>query len=513
MNENFFALLESHFPANRDLLCIESVDGVNYTWNDLERGTAQIANLLEAFQLPPGSRVAAQVEKSPEALLLYLATLRAGYVFLPLNTAYREVEAAYFFDNAGPALIVCDPENLSWVSRVAAETCRAIVLTLSADGGSGTLIDEAQRQPVEFQTVPRAAEDLAAILYTSGTTGRSKGAILSHRNLSSNALTLHDYWGWSYNDTLIHALPIFHVHGLFVAAHGALLSGGRMIWLPKFDAQEVVRLLPHSTVFMGVPTMYSRLLAEPGLCEEICVNVRLFISGSAPLSFDTFREFQERTGHTILERYGMTETNMLASNPYDPHEGGRLGGTVGKALPGVSIRVVDDRGNLCAPGEIGGIEVKGPNVCLGYWRAPEKTREDFTADGWFKTGDVGRFGGMTAGVKAPPNYLTIVGRNKDLIITGGFNVYPKEIEGFIDALPGVAESAVFGVPHADFGEAVAAAVVPRPGAVLVEAQMIKLLKQQIANFKVPKRIHIVTELPRNVMGKVQKNVLKQTYPD
>ena len=513
MNENFFALLESHFPADRSQFCIETLHGVHYTWDDLERGAAQIANLLVTLKLPPGARIAAQVEKSPEALLLYLATLRAGYVFLPLNTAYREAEAAYFFDNAGPSLIVCDPANLDWVSRVAHETCRAIVLTLAADGASGTLISEAQRQPVEFQTVPRGADDLAAILYTSGTTGRSKGAILSHRNLSSNALTLHDYWGWTPHDVLIHALPIFHVHGLFVAAHGALLAGARMIWLPKFEAAEVIDLLPTATVFMGVPTMYGRLLADPAFGEATCANMRLFVSGSAPLAFETFRQFQERTGHTILERYGMTETNMLASNPCDPHRGGRLGGTVGMALPGVSIRVVDDRGNLCAPGEIGSIEVQGPNVCLGYWRAPEKTQEDFTNDGWFKTGDVGRFGGTTAGVKAPPTYLTIVGRNKDLIITGGFNVYPKEIEGFIDALPGVAESAVFGVPHPDFGEAVIAAVVARPGAVLVEAQMIKLLKQQIANFKVPKHIHLVTELPRNVMGKIQKNVLKQTYSE
>lgn len=511
MNENFFALLESHFPADRSQICIETLNGVEYTWDDLERGTAQIANLLVSLKMPPGARIASQVEKSPEALLLYLATLRAGYVFLPLNTAYREAEAAYFFDNAGPSLIVCDPANLEWVSRVARDTCRAVVLTLAPDGASGTLIDEAQTQPVEFQTVSRSADDLSAILYTSGTTGRSKGAMLTHRNLSSNALTLHDYWGWTSDDVLIHALPIFHVHGLFVAAHGALLAGARMIWLAKFDAAEVVRLLPGATVFMGVPTMYGRLLTEPTFGEPACTNMRLFISGSAPLSFETFREFQERSGHTILERYGMTETNMLASNPYDSHHGGRLGGTVGMALPGVSIRVVDDRGNLCAPGEIGSIEVQGANICLGYWRAPEKTREDFTSDGWFKTGDLGRFGGTTGGVKAPPTYLTIVGRNKDLIITGGFNVYPKEVEGFIDALPGVAESAVFGVPHPDFGEAVIAAVVARPGAVLVEAQMIQLLKQQIANFKVPKRIHLAPEFPRNAMGKLQKNVLRQTY--
>jgi malonyl-CoA/methylmalonyl-CoA synthetase len=511
MNENFYALLESHFPGDRSQVCIETLHGVAYTWDDIDRGTAQIANLLASFQLPAGSRIAAQVEKSPEALLLYLATLRAGYIFLPLNTAYREAEAGYFFENAGPAVIVCDPAQSEWVARVSAATCRARVLTLAADGASGSLIDEAVRQPVEFTTAPRLSDDLAAILYTSGTTGRSKGAMISHGNLAANALTLHDYWGWTSDDVLIHALPVFHVHGLFVAANGALLAGARMIWLPKFEASQVIAHLPRATVFMGVPTMYGRLLAEPAFGEPVCATIRLFVSGSAPLSYDTFREFQERTAHTILERYGMTETNMLASNPYDPHHGARLGGTVGRALPGVSIRVVDDRGNLCAPGEIGSIEVKGPNICLGYWRAPEKTKQDFTADGWFKTGDVGRFGGTTAGVKAPPNYLTIVGRDKDLIITGGYNVYPKEIEGYVDTLPGVAESAVFGVPHPDYGEAVAAVVVPRAGAELVEAQLISMLKQQIANFKVPKRIYVVAELPRNVMGKVQKNVLRQTY--
>jgi malonyl-CoA/methylmalonyl-CoA synthetase len=511
MNENFYTLLESHFPPDRSEICIETLHDVAYTWDDIDRGTAQIANLLESFGLPPGARIAVQVEKSPEALLLYLATLRAGHIFLPLNTAYREAEAGYFFENAGPSVIVCDPAQVEWVSRVSAATCRARVLTLAADGASGSLIDEAVRQPVEFFTVPRAADDLAAILYTSGTTGRSKGAMISHGNLASNALTLHDFWGWTSDDVLIHALPIFHVHGLFVAANGALLAGARMIWLPKFEPLEVIRQLPRATLYMGVPTMYGRLLAEPALTKEACATIRLFVSGSAPLSFDTFRDFQERTSHTILERYGMTETNMLASNPYNPARGGRLGGTVGLPLPGVSIRVVDERGNLCAPGEIGSIEVKGPNVCLGYWRAPEKTKQDFTADGWFKTGDVGRFGGTTAGVEAPPTYLTIVGRDKDLIITGGYNVYPKEIEGYIDTLPGVAESAVFGVPHPDYGEAVAAVVVPRAGATLVEGQMISMLKQQIANFKVPKNIYVVDELPRNVMGKVQKNVLRQTY--
>ncbi len=503
MSANLFALIESRFPADGSVACLETTDGRVLTWDELDRRTAQIARLLLSFDPPAGARVLVQVDKSVTALLVYLATLRAGLVFVPLNPAYREAEVEYFVANAEPSIVVCAPSSAAQIARFQVPT----VLTLDASGGSGTLVEQAATQPATCATVARAADDLACILYTSGTTGRSKGAMLSHRNLSSNALTLHTCWGWRGGDTLLHALPIFHVHGLFVAVHGALLAGAKMIWLPKFEAAEVLRQLPRSTVFMGVPTMYTRLLADAGFGREACTSMRLFISGSAPLAKETFDEFRSRSGHTILERYGMSETSMLCSNPYRAEEGPRLGGTVGRALPDVSLRLVDEAGEAGAEGGVGNVQVKGPNIFQGYWRAPEKTAEDFSADGWFKTGDVGRLGGE--GI--PADYLTIVGRSKDLIITGGYNVYPKEVESFIDELPGVAECAVFGVPDADFGEAVAAVVVPRPGSPLEEAQIIAALRERIARFKVPKRVHIVTELPRNAMGKVQKNILRSTY--
>jgi malonyl-CoA/methylmalonyl-CoA synthetase len=349
----------------------------------------------------------------------------------------------------------------------------------------------------------REASDLAAILYTSGTTGRSKGAMLTHANLLSNAQVLQRYWGWKPGDVLIHALPIFHVHGLFVASHGALLNGSKMIWFAKFDPKAVIPRLLDATVFMGVPTLYVRLLNEASLTRAACAHMRLFISGSAPLLLETFTLFRERTGHTILERYGMSETAMLTSNPYDPNDGERRGGTVGFPLPGVGVRVVDDHAKPCAAGEIGNIEVRGPNVFEGYWRMPEKTKEEFTADGWFKTGDVGKIDAK--------GYVTIVGRSKDLIISGGFNVYPAEIEGTLNDMHGVGESAVIGVPHADFGEAVVAVIVARPGAAPDAAAIIEQLKSSIANFKVPKRIFVVDELPRNTMGKVQKNLLRDQH--
>jgi malonyl-CoA/methylmalonyl-CoA synthetase len=510
MNGNLYTLLTSGFPADRSSLCIEAPDGVNFTWDDVERSTAQIANLLRSLGLPDGARVASHAEKSPEALMLYLATLRAGYVYLPLNTAYQEAEIDYFLGDAEPSVVVCSSKNQAWVAASAKKAGTAHVFTLDEDH-TGTLLEQSKGQGTTFETVARTGEELAAILYTSGTTGRSKGAMLTHDNLASNAEVLHRYWGWRSDDVLLHMLPIFHVHGLFVAAHGALLAGARMIWLAKLDVPRALQYLPRCTVVMGVPTYYVRLLAEPGFNKEACRNMRLFVSGSAPLLTETFNAFRERTGHTILERYGMSETTMLVSNPYDPALGERLGGTVGMPLPGVSVRVVEDGGKLCAPGEIGSIQVKGPNVFKGYWRMPEKTREEFTEDGWFKTGDVGRWGGEAGGQQVPDRYLSIVGRSKDLIISGGFNVYPKEIESFIDDMPGVLESAVIGVPHPDFGEAVVAVVVAKAGTKLEEAALIGELKSKIANFKVPKRIHVVDELPRNAMGKVQKNILRQSY--
>ncbi|KXJ66635.1 malonyl-CoA synthase [Achromobacter xylosoxidans] len=508
-NANLYAVLQGGFPKDRSKVALETPD-LQYTWDDIERATACLANLLQSLNLPDGARVAVQVEKSPEALLLYLATLRAGLVYLPLNTAYRESEIEYFLGNAEPSVVVCASKNLEWVKRAADKAGCPHVFTLDEDR-TGTLLEAAGSLPQTFRTVQRKPDDLAAILYTSGTTGRSKGAMLSHGNLAANARTLHEYWGWREDDVLLHMLPIFHVHGLFVASHGALLAGARMIWLPKLDADQALHYLPQSTVMMGVPTYYVRLLADPRFNREVCANMRLFISGSAPLLAETFSDFKERSGHPILERYGMSETVMLTSNPYDPALGERLAGTVGRALPGVQVRVVDDAGKPLAAGEIGNVQVRGPNVFSGYWRMPEKTREEFTEDGWFKTGDVGRWGGESAGRAAPDDYLSIVGRSKDLIISGGYNVYPKEIETLIDDMPGVSESAVIGVPHPDFGEAVVAVVVPKDGASLDASAMQAELKSRIANFKVPKRVHIIDQLPRNTMGKVQKNVLRDTY--
>jgi len=499
LNANLYALFESRFPRDRTACCIETHDGRYYSWNDLDRATAKIANLLKALKLPQGSRIAVQVEKSPEALILYLATLRAGYVYLPLNTAYRAAEVAYFIADAEPAVVVCTPRNFGWVSQIAFAIGARHVFTLG-DDRTGSLLVRAAHQSSRCETEEKDADDLAAILYTSGTTGRSKGAMLTHHNLAANALVLHEYWHWQPGDVLLHALPLFHVHGLFVASHCALLNGSKMIFLPKFDSAGVLRLLPRSTVFMGVPTYYVRLLAEPSFDREACAAMRLFISGSAPLLTETFHAFAQRSGHTILERYGMSETNMLASNPYF---GDRIGGTVGPPMPGVSIRVVKGDGTLCAADEIGDIQVKGPNVFKGYWRMPEKTAEEFSSDAYFKTGDVGRFDAR--------GYLAIVGRGKDLIISGGYNVYPKEIESFIDEMGDVVESAVIGVPHPDFGEAVTAVVVAKPDARISETDVIAFLKARIANFKVPKRVHFVPELPRNTMGKVQKNLLRAQF--
>jgi malonyl-CoA/methylmalonyl-CoA synthetase len=504
---NLFTALRQAFPADLDACAIEPADSPDsphcYTWRDLDRASARIANLLDSLALPPASRVAVQVEKSVEALLLYLGVLRAGHVFLPLNTAYQAAEIEYFIGNAEPAVVVCSGKNFTWVSRLAFQHGTAHVFTLDEDC-TGTLLDRAAFQADEHTPAPKSADDLAAILYTSGTTGRSKGAMLTHGNLLSNAETLKSYWGWQQGrDVLIHALPIFHVHGLFVASHGALLAGSKMLWFSKFDPKAVLRRLPEATVFMGVPTLYVRLLGEAGLTTEACRNMRLFISGSAPLLIETFNDWRERTGHTILERYGMSETVMLTSNPCRAEDGERRGGTVGFPLPGVSLRVQGDQGEGLPAGEIGGIQVRGPNVFAGYWRMPEKTKEEFTADGWFRTGDVGK-------VDAD-GYVTIVGRSKDLIITGGYNVYPAEVEGYLNELPGVAESAVIGVPHSDFGEGVVAVVVPRPGASVDSARLIASLKTKIAAFKVPKQLFVVEELPRNAMGKVQKNVLREQH--
>ncbi|HEY5929797.1 MAG TPA: malonyl-CoA synthase [Burkholderiales bacterium] len=497
MNANLYAALEAAGRDRGEREFIETDDGRIFRREDVARESARLANLLVALGAERGDRIAVQVEKSPESLFLYLACLRAGLVYLPLNTAYQRGELSYFIGDAEPRVIVCHPRSVELMQELSAGSAQVLSLD---EHGQGSLTQHAAGHEPEFSTVESQADDLAVIIYTSGTTGRSKGAMVTHRNLESNARTLVEYWKFSEDDTLLHALPIFHVHGLFVANHCALFSGAKLLWHRKFDVKLVLRDLPRATVMMGVPTFYTRLLAETAFTRELAQNLRLFISGSAPLLADTFAGFHERTGHHILERYGMSETCMNTSNPL---QGQRRAGSVGFPLPGISVRIAGDHDRLLPQGEIGGIQVKGDNVFSGYWHMPEKTREEFTADGWFRTGDVGLFDA--------DGYLYISGRAKDLIISGGFNVYPKEIEMALDAIPGVAESAVIGVPHPDFGEAVAAVVVPRKGARLDPSAIIAELKKNLANFKVPKQVYLVDDLPRNAMGKVQKAELRGRY--
>ena len=485
--------------ARPDAIFIETAEGQTLTYGEMLDQSGRIASALYALGVRPGDRVAVQVEKSPEALMLYLACLRAGAVYLPLNPAYTLAELDYFIGDAEPRVVVCQPKSLEGVTAVATRH-GAHVETLDETGG-GSLMDLARTREPDFSDAQREVGDLAAILYTSGTTGRSKGAMLTHDNLLSNASTLCDYWQFSASDRLIHALPIFHTHGLFVASNVVLLSGASMFFLPKFDANEVLRLMPSATVMMGVPTFYVRLTQHAGLTREAAAHMRLFVSGSAPLLAETHRSFQTMTGLAILERYGMTETNMNTSNPYD---GERIAGTVGHPLPGVSLRIADpETGKALADGETGMIEVKGPNVFKGYWRMPEKTRSEFREDGFFITGDLGKIDAK--------GYVHIVGRGKDLVISGGYNIYPKEVESEIDQIPGVVESAVIGVPHPDFGEGVTAVVVRKAGASADEDAVLHGLQDRLARYKQPKRVIFVEELPRNTMGKVQKNILRDTY--
>lgn len=499
-NANLFSrLFDGLDDAKR--LAIETHDGARISYGDLIARAGQMANVLAARGVKPGDRVAVQVEKSVANIVLYLATVRAGAVYLPLNTAYTLNELDYFIGDAEPSLVVCDPARAEGLAPIAAKV-KAKVETLGPDG-KGSLTEAADKASSEFTTVPRANDDLAAILYTSGTTGRSKGAMLSHDNLASNSLSLVGYWRFTDKDVLIHALPIYHTHGLFVATNVTLFARASMIFLPKLDPDLIIKLMARATVLMGVPTFYTRLLQNPALSQETTKHMRLFISGSAPLLAETHREWFARTGHAVLERYGMTETNMNTSNPYD---GERVPGAVGFPLPGVSVRVTEpETGKELPREEIGMIEVKGPNVFKGYWRMPEKTKSEFRPDGFFITGDLGKIDAK--------GYVHILGRGKDLVISGGFNVYPKEIESEIDAMPGVVESAVIGVPHADFGEGVTAVLVRQPGASIDEAAVLKGLDGRLAKFKMPKRVFVVDELPRNTMGKVQKNILRDTYKD
>ncbi|HEX8417497.1 MAG TPA: malonyl-CoA synthase [Methylobacterium sp.] len=500
MSNHLFDLVRANLapdPAAKTF--VETADGTRLTYADLLDRSAAYAAALVGLGVKPGDRVAVQAEKSPEFLFLYLGAVRAGAVFLPLNTAYTGPEIEYFLSDAEPALFVCDPAKAEELTAVARKAGVAAVETLDASGRGG-VADRADAAAGDFDDVPRSESDLAAILYTSGTTGRSKGAMLTHGNLASNARTLADCWRFTADDVLIHALPVFHTHGLFVATNVVLASGASAIFLAKFDPKQILALMPRATAMMGVPTFYTRLLKEPGLTPEAVETIRLFVSGSAPLLAETHRDWQARTGHAILERYGMTETNMNTSNPY---EGARIAGTVGLPLAGVAVRVVDpETGAVLGQDAVGMIEVKGPNVFQGYWRMPEKTAAEFKADGFFVTGDLGKID--------PQGYVHIVGRGKDLIITGGYNVYPKEVENEIDALPGIVESAVIGVAHADFGEGVTAVVVARSGHPS-EAEMLRTLETRLARYKCPKRILFVDELPRNAMGKVQKNILRETH--
>jgi malonyl-CoA/methylmalonyl-CoA synthetase len=497
MNHLFDAIREAARPA---ALFIETPSGRNWTYGDMLAQSGQIAGALVKLGVQPGDRVAVQVDKSPEALMLYLACVRAGAVYLPLNIAYTLAELDYFIGDAEPRLVVVTTKARDAMLLVASKY-GAKVETLD-DDGKGSILTLADHESSNFADIERGPDDLAAILYTSGTTGRSKGAMLTHDNLLSNARTLQKLWRFTSGDKLIHALPIFHTHGLFVASNVILLSGASMIFLPKFDADEAIRLMQAgATSMMGVPTFYVRLVQHPGLTREATRNMRLFVSGSAPLLAETHRAFADKTGHHILERYGMTETNMNTSNPYD---GDRLAGTVGFPLPDVALRVTDpESGKPVAGGETGMIEVKGPNVFKGYWRMPEKTKAEFRDDGFFITGDLGKIDER--------GYVHIVGRGKDLVISGGYNIYPKEVETEIDLIDGVVESAVIGLPHADFGEGVTAVIVKQPGATVDERAVQNALQDKLARFKQPKRVLFVDELPRNTMGKVQKNILRQQY--
>ncbi|SMX41048.1 malonate--CoA ligase [Maliponia aquimaris] len=476
-------------------------DGQTLTHDGFLRMAARYAHVLTGLGVRAGDRLAVQIDKSPEALAVYAACAQAGVIFLPLNTGYTAAELDYFIGNSGAALVLCSTKTEAALTPIAAAH-GATLKTLNADG-SGSFADLAAGQPEQFDTVERDGDDLAAFLYTSGTTGRSKGAMLTQTNLVSNAVTLADYWRFTDRDALLHALPIFHTHGLFVATNVSLVAGGSMLFLPKFDLDKMIELMPRATTMMGVPTFYTRLLDDPRFTAELTGHMRLFVSGSAPLLAETHVQFEKRTGHRILERYGMTETNMNTSNPY---EGERRAGTVGFPLPGVELKITDPATGAEVPqGEVGQIEVRGPNVFKGYWQMPEKTAEELRANGFFITGDLGT-------VDAD-GYATIVGRNKDLIISGGYNIYPKEIELLLDEQPGVLESAVIGVPHPDFGESPVGVLVAKPGEAPSLPQIEAALGTSLARFKQPRKLVVLDELPRNTMGKVQKNVLRAQFAD
>ncbi|MCI5074873.1 malonyl-CoA synthase [Oricola sp.] len=485
--------------AGRTTPFLHLPDGTAVSYADFLSDAARMANVLVQRGLEPGDRIAAQVEKSPDALALYAACVQSGIIFLPLNTAYTTEELAYFVEDSGSQLVVCDSGKEAQLTDMA-EALGASIMTLDANG-TGTFAEAANTMPSTFATAPRETNDIAALLYTSGTTGRSKGAMLTQGNLLSNAETLVECWRFDQDDVLLHALPIFHTHGLFVATNVVLMAGGSMIFLPKFDVDDIIGQLPAATSMMGVPTFYTRLLDHPRLTPDLVAHMRLFTSGSAPLLSETHVRFEKATGHRILERYGMTETNMNTSNPY---EGERRAGTVGFPLPGVELKITDpETGEELAQGQVGQIEVRGPNVFAGYWQMPEKTAAELRDNGFFITGDLGRID--------EDGYVHIVGRNKDLIISGGYNIYPKEIELILDEQPGVIESAVIGVPHADFGESVVGLIVPKPGETPDLEAIKSAVGNRLARFKQPRKLLLLDDLPRNTMGKVQKNVLRDAY--
>ena len=485
-----------------DRLFIRTLEGRDFSYAALREQSGRIAAALLQRGVQSGDRVAVQVDKSAEAVFLYVACLRIGAVFVPINVANTPNEVEYYLRDSQPRIAIVRPQDRVLLEPLARQV--DCIETLGADG-SGSLPLLAAQCAADF-AAPRKLEpgSIAAIIYTSGTTGRPKGAMLTRANLSSNAAVLAEAWRFSETDVLLHTLPLFHIHGLFVAINTVLASQSSLLLVSKFDAAQALAQFSRATVYMGVPTHYTRLLQQGGLNRGTTATMRLFVSGSAPLLADTHREFLQRTGHLILERYGMSETMMNTSNPYD---GVRLPGSVGPPLKGISVRVRNtESGAIEANSDIvGTLEVKGPNVFAGYWRDEEKTRAEFSADGWFKTGDVGRIDGN--------GYVHIVGRAKDLVISGGYNVYPKEVEAELDAVEGVLESAVFGVPHPDFGEGVTAVVVAKPGAALSEEAIIESIKARLARYKVPKRILLVEELPRNAMGKVQKNALRKTFAE
>ncbi|RLJ58908.1 malonyl-CoA/methylmalonyl-CoA synthetase [Litoreibacter meonggei] len=498
MTNILYDALIAHHAAN-DNPFLDCDDSTKLTYAEFVRRVAQLANVLKDSGVAPGDRVVAQVPKVADTVALYGAALQAGAVYLPLNTAYTQAELSYFLEDAAPRLVVCDSKDKAALTKISA-SLGAKVLTLGS-GDAGSLSIAADSASDQFETVPRGPDDLAALLYTSGTTGRSKGAMLSHKNLLSNAHSLTKLWEITDSDRLIHALPIFHTHGLFVAMNTCLLAGAEIRFMAAFNQDAVIEALPNSTILMGVPTFYTRLLDDPRLTKGICANMRLFVSGSAPLFAETHTAFFEQTGHRILERYGMTETNMITSNPY---RGERIEGTVGYALPGTEVEITDpDTGLMVPVGDIGMIEVRGDNVFKGYWNMPEKTAEELRDTGFFITGDLG--------VKSEDGRVSIVGRQKDLIISGGYNIYPKEIEDALNDIDGVLESAVFGVPNSDFGESVVAAIILEQGGSLNEREIAQIVEPLLARYKHPRRYVTLDALPRNTMGKVQKNILREKY--